>query len=73
MTIEFLSRTFSRLLFFSALILLTLASVELVFNLFNFSIIRGISAGRLIEMAAAFVIFVIAVLLRQIRDGQKPL
>ena len=77
MDIEFLYRIFSRLLFFGALIMLGVASVELVFNLFSYSFIHvipgGISAGRLIEMAAAFVVFVIAVLLRQIRDAQKSL
>ncbi len=73
MDIEFLYRTFSRLLFFAALIMLSLASAELAFNFFGFSFLRGISAGRLIEMAAAFIVFVIAVILRQIRDAQKPL
>ncbi len=73
MKLEFLYRTFIRLLFFAALIMLGLAFFEIVFNFFGFSFLRGISAGRLIEMAAAFVVFVIAVLLRQIRDAQKPL
>ena len=74
MDIEILYKIFSRLLFFAALALLGLAFVELVVNLFHFSIIPNrLSAGRLIEMAAALTVFVIAVLLRQIRDAQKPL
>ncbi len=73
MELEILYRIFGRLLFFAALVMLGLATVELVFNFFGFTFLRGVSAGRLIEMAAAFVVFVIAVILRQIRDAQKPL
>ncbi len=73
MKFEFLYTTFTRLLFFAALIMLGIASVEIVLNFFGFTFLRGISAGRLVELAAAFMVFVIAVLLRQIRDAQKPL
>lgn len=61
---------FSRAFFFAALILLGLAAVELVANLADQTILRGAySAGRLIELAAALLVFVITILLRQIRDG----
>ena len=61
---------FGRLFFFLALGLLGIAIIELLLNSLDYTILRGAySAGRLIEMSAALLVFVITVLLRQIRDG----
>lgn len=60
----------ARLFFFVALGLLSIAIIEILLNFFDYTILRGVySAGRLIELSAALLVFVITVLLRQIRDG----
>ena len=70
MNIDIYYKTFARGLFFLALAILAVAFVELAANLFGSRVlIGGYTAGRLIEVSAALVIFVIAVLLRQIRDA----
>ncbi len=61
---------FARLFFFLALGILGVAIIEFLVNFFDYTILRGAyTAGRLIELSAALLIFVIVVLLRQIRDG----
>ena len=63
---------FSRLFFFVGLGLLAIAALEGVMNFAGYTILRGYySKGRLIEIAAALLVFVITVLLRQIRDELK--
>jgi len=63
-------RIFSRFLFLLALAILAVAFFELAANLFGYTVLRDVySAGRLVEMSAALLVFVITVLLRQIRDA----
>ena len=70
MNIDIYYKTFARALFFLALAILAVGFVELAANLFGSSVLpERYTAGRLIEVSAALVVFVIAVLLRQIRDA----
>lgn len=70
MNIDIFYKTFARVLFFFALAILAVGFIELAANLFGSSVLTGgYTAGRLIEVSAALVVFVIAVLLRQIRDA----
>ena len=62
----------SRVLFALAFGMLGLAVLELVVTFAGYTILRGSYApGRLIEFSGIFVVFVIALLLRQIREEQK--
>ena len=64
-----LSSLISRLVFVVASACATLAITERAMHALGYTILRGsITAGRLLEVSAILVIFVIAVLLRQIRD-----
>ena len=59
----------SRFVFVVALALASLAILERVSFAFGYTILRGVATGgRLLEVSAILVIFVIAVLLREIRD-----
>ena len=70
MNIDFFYKIFGRSLFFFALAILAVGFIELAANLFGSSVLTGgHTAGRLIEVSAALVVFVIAVLLRQIRNA----
>lgn len=70
MNMTLIYHLFARLFFFLALSLLGVAFIELVLNFSDYTILRGLyTAGRLIEVSAALLVFVIVVLLRQIRDG----
>ena len=70
MNIDFIYKIFARSLFFIALAVLAIGFVELAANLLGTSVMSGgYTAGRMIEVSAALVVFVIAVLLRQIRDA----
>lgn len=61
-----------RALFIIAFGMLAMAIAEALANAFGYTIMRGTySAGRLLELASAFLIFVVALLLRQIRDQLK--
>ena len=70
MNMTMIYHLFSRLFFFLALGILSVAIIEVLVNFLDYTILRGAyTAGRLIELSAALMVFVIAVLLRQIRDG----
>jgi len=70
MNMTMIYHLFSRLFFFLALGILSVAIIEILVNFLDYTILRGAyTAGRLIELSAALMVFVIAVLLRQIRDG----
>jgi len=70
MNLETLYHLFARLFFFGALALLVLALVEVIVNFAGYTILRDFySPGRLMELAATLLVFVITILLRQIRDG----
>jgi hypothetical protein len=58
-----------RLFVGGAFLLVLVATVEYISNLFGYTVLRhAYSAGRLIELAAALTVIVIALLLRQIRE-----
>ena len=60
-----------RVFFFLALGLIAVAMTEIAVNLFGSSVVEfRYGAGRLIELAGAFLTLVIVILLRQIRDGR---
>jgi hypothetical protein len=71
MNLEKLSSAMSRLFFFGALLLLGLAVLERVVNFLGYTILRSYGAGRFLEFAGILMVFVIAVLLRQIREALK--
>lgn len=72
MDFDKLSSLVSRLLFAGAFLLAALAVIEKVVNHFGYTILRGLMGpGRLIEFSAVALIFVIALLLRQIRESLK--
>jgi len=64
---------FSRFLFLFALLLLLLAVLDRIIRLFGwtFSWIPY-EPSRLLEIAATLIVFVLALLLRQIRDNTRP-
>jgi hypothetical protein len=60
----------SRVLFFGAFALLGLALFEQASNMVGQTLLRGsYSSGRLMELSAVLLVFVITLLLRQIRDS----
>jgi len=61
--------TISRILFLVAILAAGLAFFERVSYAMGYTLLRGtLSGGRLLEISAILVIFVIAMLLREIRD-----
>ena len=57
-----------RVFFWIAFGLLALAIVEFIARIFRYTILRGWEPGRLLEYAVILLVFVMAILLRQIRD-----
>jgi hypothetical protein len=70
MTIEKLASLVLRITFAGSLLLIGIACLERLLNYFGYTILPEAvySPGRLLEFAAVFVIVVIALLLRQVRD-----
>ena len=69
MQINKISSIISRVFFLGALLLLTLAVWERLANVMGYTVVREqFTASRLIELAVILVIFIIALLLRQIRE-----
>lgn len=63
---------FMRILFSLAMLLLFIAFLDWILRLFGWSFSWvPYQPGRLLELSSFFMIFVIAVLLKQIRDGSK--
>jgi len=63
----------SRAFFMAASVLLALSVLEAVARKLGYTILRSSFApGRLLEYAAMLLVFVVAILLRQIRDGVRP-
>jgi len=69
MNIDKLSSLFSRIFFLVAIVLLGLALLEKIVNLAGYTIVRVYDASRLLEFAATMMIFVIGIVLRQIREA----
>jgi hypothetical protein len=69
MNLEFVYNHFARSLFIIASVAIAVAFLEWIGAFVGFSLIGEMyTAGRLVELAAALLVFVVAVLLRQIRD-----
>ena len=73
MNLEKLNSTVSRIFFFGSFLLLAIAVLEFVVNLFGYTFLRvsSYTPGRLLQFAAISLIFVIALLLRQVREELK--
>jgi len=72
MNMEKLNSMGSRLFFITALVLLAIAVLERAAHLLGYTILQGAyTAGRMLEFSALLVTFVIALLLRQIREELK--
>lgn len=60
----------SRVFFFAAFLLLAVAVFERLINYFGFTILgSSYTPGRMLEFAGIMLLFVIALLLRQTREG----
>jgi len=69
MNLEFVYKYFARTLFVIAFVAIAVAFLEWIGDIVGLSLIGEMyTAGRLVELAAALLVFVVAVLLRQIRD-----
>lgn len=63
----------SRAFFVIAFVLFSLAVLERVANAFDYTILaRTYTAGRLLEFAVVFLVFVIALQLRELRQALRP-
>ena len=72
MKINKISSIVARLFFAGAMVLLALAVWERIANAMGYTVVRAtFTASRLIELAVILTIFVIALLLRQIREELK--
>lgn len=71
MNLEKLSSVFSRVFFFVSILLLGLAVLEKLVNVSGYTIVRMYEPQRLLEIAATMMVFVIALLLRQIRENVR--
>ena len=72
MNIDKLIAAAGRPLFILALALLAVAGAERIANVAGYTITRSsFTAGRLLEISALLATFVIAILLRQIRDEAR--
>ncbi len=69
MNLEKLSSLVCRSLFFAAFALLAVAILERALNFGGFTVLKGFyQPSRLLELAATALLFVVALLLRQIRE-----
>lgn len=59
----------SRVLFLASCLLLVIAVLERLVNYLGYTILGGTyTAGRMLEFAGTFLLFVIAIVLRQMRE-----
>jgi hypothetical protein len=71
--VENLQSLVLRVLFAASFVLLALAVSERLANLLGYTLLREVLApSRLLEVAATAMVFVIALVLRQIRDRLAP-
>ena len=62
----------SRVFFFISFVLIALALLERFLNFSGYTIFQGAyTSGRMLELAVLLMVFVIAILLRQIRDSLR--
>ena len=71
MRFEKLTSLISRVFFVIAFVLLGLALIERVANVFDYTILRR-PGGRLLEFSVVFLVFVIALQLREVREALRP-
>jgi len=73
MNLEKINSLGARILFVGASLLLAVGILEFVVNLFGFTFLRvtTYTPGRLLELADGFLLFVIVLLLRQMREELK--
>lgn len=72
MSLDQLSSIVARVLFALAFLLLVLGILERLAFAFGYTIVGDIfTGGRMLEIAATLVVFVIALLLRQIREALR--
>jgi hypothetical protein len=71
MSLEKLVSIASRLFFLGAFVLLGLAVLEKVANVFGYTILQIYRGGRLLEIAVVLLIFVIAMQIRELREELK--
>jgi hypothetical protein len=76
MDLDRLASLIARLSTLAAALLVVLAAAEWMVNLSGYTLLRGTyTSGRLLEFAAILILFVLTVLLRQVRDAlrsQRP-
>ena len=70
MNIQAISSIVSRLFFLTSFVLVGAALTEWIVNLFGYTLFRqwSYTAGRLLEFSAILLVFVIALLLREVRE-----
>ena len=73
MDLEKLNSIVYRILFFGSFLLLAVAVLEFVLNWFGYTVLQaiGYTAGRVLHLAALLLTFVLALLLRQVREELK--
>ena len=72
MNLDSVSKYFAQPLYIIAVAAIVVAFLEWIAKFFGFSIIGELyDPGRLLELAASLLVFVIAVLLQQVRDGLR--
>lgn len=70
MNLDKLNSIACRVFFVVALLLLTISVLEKIMNFFDYTILRGTPyvPSRLLEYAIILVVFVLALLMRQVRE-----
>ena len=62
----------NRMFFFAAFLLLAIAIVDRLVSFFGYTILgSAYTAGRMLEFAAIMLLFVVALLLRQVREATQ--
>lgn len=73
MNLEKMNSIVSRIFFFGSFLLLAIAVLEHAVNVFGYTILQATpyTAGRLLNFAGVSLMFVLALLLRQVREQVK--
>lgn len=72
MKFDKLTSLISRVFFVIAFVLLGLAVIERLANAFDYTVLGGVyTAGRLLEFSIVFLVFVVALQLREIREALR--
>jgi hypothetical protein len=72
MRLETMTSMISRAFFVLAFALLGLAVIERVVNVFDYTVLgRVYTAGRLLEFSVVFLLFVLALQLREVREALR--